>query len=356
MYFVLFMNKTIYIGNRPVGDGHPCFIIAEAGVNHNGDVEIAKRLIIGAADCGADAVKFQKRTVEDILIRSALERPYDSPTALAATYGEHRKKLELSEDAWKELKNFAKEKNIIFFASVWDPKSADFLETLDAPVYKVASADLTNLPLLEHIAAKGKPIIMSTGMSTLEEIDEAVETVLAKNKDLILMHTVSDYPCPDNRVNLRMIPALRERYGLPVGYSGHETGVAMSVAARTLGAVVIEKHFTLDRAWRGPDHAASLEPEGLRRVVKYIKSAIEPAFGDGIKTITEEEKKSRAKLAKSVAARVQISKGTVITANMLAIKGPGTGLKPKHAKDLVGKTAQADIQEDTLIPTEALNW
>lgn len=350
------MSKTIHIGARPVGDDHPCFIIAEAGVNHNGDVEIAKRLITGATECGADAVKFQKRTVEDILIRSALERPYDSPTALAATYGEHRKKLELSEDAWHDLKKFAQEKNIIFFASAWDPKSADFLETLSVPVYKVASADLTNLPLLEHIAGKGKPVIMSTGMSTLEEIDEAVETVLAHNKELILMHTVSDYPCPDNRVNLKMIPALKSRYGLPVGYSGHETGVAMSVAARTLGACVIEKHFTLDRAWRGPDHAASLEPEGLRRVVKYVRTAIEPAFGDGVKKITDEELKSRAKLAKSVAARVAIPKGTVITANMLAVKGPGTGLKPKHLKDLVGKTAQMDIFEDTLVPTEALEW
>ncbi|MDO8500046.1 MAG: N-acetylneuraminate synthase family protein [bacterium] len=350
------MSNTIYIGGKPVGDNHPCFIVAEAGVNHNGDPELAKKLIQSAAECGADAVKFQKRTIEDILIKEALEKPYDSPTALAATYGEHRKKLELSEDAWRELRDFAAEKNIVFFASVWDKKSTDFLDSLGTPVFKVASADLTNLPLLEHIAAKGKPIIMSTGMSTLEEIDEAVETVLAKNKDLIIMHTVSDYPCAEDKVNLKMIGVLRERYGLPVGYSGHETGIAISVAARALGAVVIEKHFTLDRATRGPDHAASLESEGLRRVVKYIRVAVDPAMGDGVKKITENELKSRAKLAKSVAARVSIPKGTVITADMLAIKGPGTHLKPKYLNGLVGKTAQADILEDTLIPTEALDW
>lgn len=350
------MSKTIHIGNRPIGEGHPCFIIAEAGVNHNGDPELAKKLIASAAECGADAVKFQKRTVGDILIKAALEKPYDSPTALAPTYGEHRKKLELSENAWRDLRNFAEEKKIIFFASAWDPKSADFLDELGAPAFKTASADLTNLPLLKHIAKKGKPIIMSTGMSTMEEIDEAVETVLAENKEVILMHCVSDYPCSEDKVNLKMIGILRERYGLPVGYSGHETGVAISVAARALGAVAIEKHFTLDRAMIGPDHAASLEPEGMRRVVKYIRVAVDPAMGDGIKKITETELKQRAKLAKSVAARVSIPKGTVISADMLSIKGPGTNLKPKHLNELVGKTAQVDITEDTLVPTEALSW
>jgi len=350
------MSKTIYIGNRPVGEGYPCFIVAEAGVNHNGDPALAQKLIESAKECRADAVKFQKRTVEDILIKAALEKPYDSPTALAATYGEHRHKLELSKDVWRELKDFAKEKDIIFFASAWDKKSADFLDELGTPVFKIASADVTNLPLLEHIAAKKKPMIMSTGMSSMEETDEAVETVLARNKDLILMHTVSDYPCDDDRVNLKMIGVLKQRYGLPVGYSGHETGIAIPVAARALGAVVIEKHFTLDRAMRGPDHAASLEPEGLRRVVKYIKVNVEPALGDGIKKITENELKSRAKLAKSIAAKVSIPKGTVITADMLTIKGPGTHLKPKHLNGLVGKTAQLDILENTLVPTEALNW
>ncbi|MBI2055487.1 MAG: N-acetylneuraminate synthase family protein [Candidatus Sungbacteria bacterium] len=350
------MPQAIFIGGKPVGDGHPCFIVAEIGVNHNGDAELAKKLIASAAECGADAVKSQKRTVEDILIRSALEKPYDSPTALAPTYGEHRNKLELGEDAWEALRDFAADRNVIFFASVWDKKSADFLELLGAPAYKIASADLTNLPLLEHIAEKKKPIIMSTGMSTLEEIDEAVETILPRNKDLILMHTVSDYPCAEDKVNLRMIGVLKNRYGLPVGYSGHETGIAIAVAARALGAAVIEKHFTLDRAMPGPDHASSLEPEGPRREVKYIRVAIDPAMGDGLKRITENELKARAKLAKSVAAKEFIPRGAAIAEHMLAVKGPGTGLKPKYLKTLVGKTAQIDILEDTLIPKEALEW
>ncbi len=349
------MGKTVVINGAPVGDGHPCFIVAEAGINHNGDPEIAKRLITTAALCGASAVKFQKRSTKDILVREALERLYESPHAYATTYGEHRDKLELSEAAWRELATHARGAGISFFASPWDQKSADFLESLGVPAYKIASAAVTNLPLLAYIAKKGKPVIMSTGMSTMEEIDDGVRTVLRHNPDLVLLHCVSNYPCENHQVNLRMMQTLRARYDVPVGYSGHEPGVAVSVAARTLGAALIEKHFTLNRAWKGSDHAASLEPDGLSRVVRYVRT-VDAALGDGVKRINEDELKTRAKLAKSIATAVTIPKGAVITAYMLTMKGPGTGLTARHLPAIIGKTAATDIAADTIVPKDALEW
>ncbi len=349
------MKSVVKIGNRPVGAGQPCFIVAEAGVNHNGDPALAKKLIAIAAEAGVDAVKFQKRTNEDILTKEALNSPYLKPTALAPTYGEHRAKLELSEDVWRELNDFARSKGLIFSASVWDPKSADFVQGLDVPYFKIPSADLTNLPLLEHVAKKGRPLMVSTGMSTMEEIDEAVSTIKKYNDQLILLHCVSNYPCLDEEVNLKAIKKLKERYGLPVGYSSHDKGVAIPAVAVALGADVIEKHFTIDRTLIGPDHAASLEPQGLEKMIKYIRHS-ESALGTGEKVVSAAEKEVRIRLAKSIVAKTSITKGTLITAEMLAVKGPGNGLKPKYLTELYGKIAPFGITEDTLIPLEALNW
>jgi len=349
------MKRTVKIGNRLVGEGQPCFIVAEAGVNHNGDPQLAKQLIEIAVKAGADAVKFQKRTNEDILTKAALEAPYVKPTALASTYGEHRAKLELGERVWLELALFAKEKGILFSASVWDPKSADFIESLDVPYFKIPSADVTNLSLLEHVAKKGKPIIVSTGMSTLEEVDEAVAVIKKHNNQLILMHCVSNYPCRDDEVNLRVMNTLRERYGVPVGYSSHDKGVAIPAVAVALGANVIEKHFTVDRTMVGPDHAASLEPQGLEKMIKYIRHT-ESAFGTDQKFISDAEKEVRVRLAKSIVAKTNIPKGTVIAAHMITVKGPGSGLKPKYILQLCGKITPIDITEDSLVPAEALRW
>lgn len=343
------------IGSTPVGDGLPCYLIAEAGVNHNGDPEIARALIDRAAEVKASAVKFQKRTIPEILVRSALEKPYLSSTALGPTYGEHREKLELSEAVYYKLFAAAAERGIHFLASGWDKTAVDFLDSLGVPAFKAASADVTNLPLLEHIARKSKPVILSTGMSSVEEIDEAVETVLAHNENLILLHCVSTYPSPNDSINLRVMETLRRRYNLPIGYSGHERGIAISVAARALGAVVIERHFTLDRAMRGPDHAASLEVAGLQKLVQYVRT-VEQALGSAEKGIQSDEAPMRNKLAKSVASAARIPAGAVISAAMLTIKGPGDGLKPKYLRALIGKIAQQDIEADTLIPPEALHW
>ena len=263
--------------------------------------------------------------------------------------------LELTEDDYRYLSDYAEKRGIQFLGSAWDPKSADFLESLDVPALKIPSADLTNLPLLDHVARKGRPIIVSTGMSTLKEVREAVQTVIHHTDQLILLHCVSIYPCDNEKVNLRVMETLRREFGCLVGYSGHERGIAISVGAAALGACVVERHYTLDRTMQGPDHAASLEPDGLRRVVRYIRS-IEVAIGTGEKDILPEEVPIRHRLAKSLVAAVDVPQGAVIAAKMLTAKSPGTGLSPRYRATLIGRIARQAIPRDTLIPLEALEW
>lgn len=349
------MSQTVQIANKRVGQGESCYLIAEIGLNHNGDPVIAKRLIDIASAAGVDAVKFQKRTTRDILIRAALDKPYESENAFGPTYGAHRDFLEFSREVYEDLIGYARAKDVHFFASVWDPKSADCMEELGVPAFKIASADLTNLPLLAHVAKKKKPLIVSTGMSTMEEIDHAVEAILRFSRDLILMHCISTYPCEDSDANLQMINVLQRRFGVPVGYSGHDRGVLIPALAVALGAHAVEKHITLDRAMKGSDQSASLEPEGLRRFVRNVRIA-ESALGDGVKRVLDSEIPLRHKLAKSVATSSFIPRGTVITERMLTIKGPGNGIKPVFLQRLAGKIAQTPLEEDTLVPLDALEW
>ena len=347
--------KTVRVGGRLVGEGQPCFVIAEAGVNHNGEVALAHRLIDVAVRASADAVKFQKRSVRDILVRAALEAPYVTPNSLGRTYGEHREKLELPEDAYHELVEHCRKENIIFLASAWDPKSADFVDELGTPAFKIASADLTNLPLLDHIARKGKPILLSTGMSDMEEIADAVATIRRHHNQLVLLQCTSAYPCDNDDVNLRAMETLRRAFDVPVGYSGHERGLAPTEAAVALGAVVVERHFTLDRALPGPDHAASLEPRGLELLVRNIRN-VEAALGSPDKRMVPAERAVRERLAKSVAAARPIRAGAVITAADLTVKGPGTGISPRFLGRLIGVAAGEDVEADTLLPVGALSW
>jgi sialic acid synthase SpsE len=345
----------VEIANRPIGDGYPCYIIAEAGVNHNGSLELAERLVDIAAQAGADAVKFQKRTVADILIAEALARPYTVPTSLGATYGEHRERLELSEEDFFALAEHARGRGITLLASAWDVRSVDFLDRLGIPAFKIASADCTNLPLIEYVARKGKPVLLSTGMSDMAEVKDAVATVRRHTDRLVLFQCTSTYPCDNDQINLRVIPTYRERFGCVVGYSGHERGLAPTEAAVALGASVVERHFTIDRTMIGPDHAASLEPMGLQRLVRNIRN-IEKALGSPEKRVMESERKVRERLAKSIVARTDIPAGTVIRSDMLTVKGPGSGLKPGYMPLLVGVVAESPIREDTLVPREALRW
>lgn len=347
--------KTIRIGDRTVGDGQPCYMVAEAGVNHNGQVELARKLVEIAARAKADAVKFQKRSVPAILIREALDMPYLKPNSLGATYGEHRERLELSEDAYWELIELCRKEGITFLASAWDPRSADFVEELGAQAFKIASADVTNLPLVAHIARKRKPIIMSTGMSDLDEIADAVNTVYRDHDQLILLQCTSTYPAEYGDLNLRAMEALRREFGALVGYSGHERGLATTLAAVALGACLVERHFTVDRTLPGPDHAASLEPRGLELLVRDIRH-VEEALGSPAKRLLPSEVPVRHRLAKSVVAGRDIPAGHRITTADLAVKGPGTGISPRHIAKLVGVVARHAIPADTLIPPEAMEW
>jgi len=278
------MSRTVKIGSRIVGDGHPCFIVAEIGINHNGSVELAKKLIDAAVHAGCDAVKFQKRTVEVVYSPEELAKPRENP--FGPTNGDLKRGLEFGQRQYEEIDSYCRSRGIIWFASCWDEGSVDFIEQFSPPCYKIASASLTDDRLLCHHRTFGRPIILSTGMSSVEQIDHAVEVL--GTDDLVLMHTTSTYPAQLEELNLRMVQMLRERYGVPVGYSGHEVGLATSVAAVALGACVLERHITLDRAMWGSDQAASVEPVGFERLVKDVR-AVEKALGDGVKRVYDSE-------------------------------------------------------------------
>ena len=275
---------NMLIGKKKIGDGQPCFIIAEIGINHNGDINIAKKLIDLAAFAGCDAVKFQKRTIDVVYSAEELAKPRENP--FGNTNGDLKHGLEFGLKEYKEVNKYCRDKKIMWFASCWDEGSVDFIDQFKVPCYKIASASLTDDGLLKHIRAKGKPIILSVGMSTLAQVDHAIK-VLGK-KDLIILHTCSAYPSEYHELNLKVIPTLRERYNLPVGYSGHETGLASSSAAVAIGACVVERHITLDRAMWGSDQAASLGTSGVIKLVKDIR-LVEVSLGDGVKRVTARE-------------------------------------------------------------------
>ncbi|MEK7081958.1 MAG: N-acetylneuraminate synthase family protein [Patescibacteria group bacterium] len=275
---------SITVGNKKIGHNHPVFIIAEIGINHNGDLDIVKKLIDVAVDAGADAVKFQKRTIEVVYMPEALAAPRESP--FGKTNGDLKKGLEFGVKEYKTIDGYCRQKGILWFASCWDEGAVDFIEKFNPPVYKIASPSLTDHGLLRHIKAKKKPIILSTGMSDLAMVRKAV-SVLGK-KNLALMHSVSTYPASHTELNLLCIPTLRKTFGLPTGYSGHEVGIISPLAAVALGACLVERHITLDRAMWGSDQAASLEPYGFKKMIIYIRQ-FEASLGDGVKRIMESE-------------------------------------------------------------------
>ena len=288
---------TVRVGKRQLGPGERCYVIAEIGINHNGDIDLAKRLISVAVAAGCDAVKFQKRTIEVVYTAQELATPRPNP--FGETNGDLKHGLEFGQEDYEEIDSFCKQVKIPWLASPWDEQSVEFLEQFDLPVYKIASASLTDDHLLRTMRQTGKPILASTGMSTYAEIDHAV-SVLGK-KDLVLMHATSTYPAKYEHLNLRAIPTMIERYGVPVGYSGHETGIPTSVAAAVLGACCVERHITMDRAMWGSDQAASLEPNGISRLVRDIR-LVEQSLGDGVKRVYEEELPVMKKLRRVGAA------------------------------------------------------
>lgn len=284
---------TVSIGSHVIGGGHPAYVIAEIGLNHNGDVDIAKKLIDVAATAGADAVKFQKRTPEISTPEHMRDVPRETPWG-TMTYLDYRRRVEFGRDEYIEIGDYATLQGLDWFASPWDVPSVDFLEDLNVVAHKVASASLTDLELLTALRETGKPVILSTGMSTIPQIDRALETLGTDR--VVLLHATSTYPMEPEEANLRVISTLRDRYaGVPVGYSGHERGLQISLAAVALGAVAVERHITLDRTMWGSDHAASLEPAGLQHLVRDIR-VIETALGDGVKRVFPGEQAPMAKL------------------------------------------------------------
>ena len=324
-----------------------CYIIAEAGVNHNGDITLAKRLIDAAKQAGADAVKFQTFKAEEIVSSQAEKAPYQcETTGTAESQLEMIKALELTDDQFRELNAYAQEQNITFLSTPFDHQSADFLDSLNLPAFKIPSGEITNIPLIEHIGLKKKPVILSTGMSTLGEVEEAI-TSLQKSgtHDITLLHCTTAYPAPIKSVNLAAMKTLECAFHLPVGYSDHTEGITIPIAAAALGARVIEKHFTLDRSLPGPDHKASLEPDELAAMVKAIRD-VEMAMGDGVKRLNEAERENVTIARKSLVAKKEILAKETITNEMICVKRPGTGIPPKYYHHIIGKKIQNAIEKD----------
>jgi len=326
------------------------YVIAEAGVNHNGSLEIALKLVQAAKASGADAVKFQTFRADLLATASAHKAAYQERTTSATeTQFQMLQRLELSPEAHRLIIEECRRVGIQFLSSPFDIESADLLEQLNVPVYKIPSGEITNLPYIRHIAQKGKPVILSTGMSTLGEVEEALTSFREFGaSDITLLHCVTEYPAPFKEINLRAMQTMRTAFGLPVGYSDHSPGTEIALAAVALGATVIEKHFTLDRTLPGPDHAASLEPSELRQMITSIRH-VEAALGDGIKMPAKCEIANISAARKSLVASRPLSAGHRLKVEDLAIKRPGTGILPRQQQDLVGRVLCCDVQKDELL-------
>ena len=340
----------IRIGTRSVGFGAPVFIIAEAGVNHNGDLHLAKKLVDAAAEAGADAVKFQTFRAEELVSAAAPKARYqEETTGRDETQLEMIKRLELSAEAHWKLNEHCKSRKILFLSTPFDPQSADLLENLNILAYKVPSGEITNWPFLEHIASKRKPVILSTGMSDLSEVEGAIRVLRSAGcSELAVLHCTSSYPASAANSNLRAMHTLAEAFQVPVGLSDHTIGIEIPLAAVALGGCIIEKHFTLDKSLAGPDHQASLEPNELRLLVSAIRN-VESAMGDGIKRPNPSEEDVRNVARRSILARQVIPQGALIEKEMLVFKRPGIGIPPSKLSTVVGRRAARKIPADTLI-------
>lgn len=333
------------------------FIIAEAGVNHNGSVEIAKRLVDAAVRAGVDAVKFQTFKTELVISRFAPKAEYQKKsTGRKETQFEMAKKLELDPEAFKDLLRYCKQKGITFLSTPFDLESIDLLNKLGVGVFKIPSGEITNFPYLRKIGALNKKVIMSTGMANLSEVKEALDILVSvgtRKKDITVLHCTTAYPAAIEDVNLKTMLTIKEAFQVNVGYSDHSLGIEVPIAAVALGAQVIEKHFTLSKNMEGPDHKASLEPNELKAMVKAIRN-IEAALGNGIKKPSRAEQRNKKVVRKSIVAKIDISKGEEIAGYMLDIKRPGTGVQPKFLNRVIGKSAERDIKKDRVLTWEML--
>ncbi len=345
-------ENNILIGQKIIGPGSRVFVIAEIGINHNGSVSQAEKLIDAAAQAGADAVKFQSFRADRLLIPSR-DRYAQQTDGVESAY-QMLRRCELSFEDQKKLKNYADERGILFFSTPFDEESVDFLDSLGVPVFKIASSDITHAPLLRHVASKGKPVLLSTGMSFLSEVADAIWNLKSAGaSEILLMHCVSSYPASPQYMNLRALQTLQSYFELSVGLSDHSEGILLSLVAVALGAVLIEKHFTLDKQAPGPDHKASMDPVDLKMLVRNLRD-VEASLGDGRKRPSDVEEESRLFSRRSIVAGVDIRADEAIAPWMLAFKRPGSGLEPRQCEKLVGMIARRNIAKDTILQWEDL--
>jgi len=342
------MVKEVDVLGHKVGENNPCFIIGEIGLNHNGSLDIAKGLISIASSSGCQAVKFQKRDIENLAVKKVLDAEDDRFPEFGKTYREIRQYLEFNEQQYLELIDYAKQKNIGFLCTPFDINSVKFLQKLGVEAFKIASHNLTNLPLLNYISKLRLQTILSTGMSKLEDVDRAVDIFKRNACPLVLLHCVSSYPQSKKESNLRMIEFYKKRYEIPIGYSGHEIGYLPTLGAVFLGANIVERHITLYKEMRGFDHKLSLPPEQLRAMVRDIRIA-EQSLGSGKKFVSKNEMITLKKYHVSAVSKIEIKKGTRIDISMIIFKNPGTGIPPSEVNKIVGKIAKVDIAKDILM-------
>ena len=348
------MSRELVIDGHRIHDGGECYVIAEIGHNHQGSLETAKELFCSAKECGADAVKLQKRDNRALFTKAMYDSPYDNENSYGATYGLHREALEFGPDEYRELSNYAGELGITFLATAFDFPSADFLMELGIPAFKVASGDLPNTPLLAHVAGFGKPMFVSTGGGTMDDVQRAYDAVMPINPQLCLLQCTASYPVEPEDMNLAVIESLRERFlDVVIGSSDHQNGISMAIVAYMLGARVIEKHFTINHAWKGTDHPFSLEAIGLRKLVRDLRRA-RAAVGDGEKRRLPCEEKPLLKMAKKLVAARDLPADHTLTRGDVAIKSPCDGLPPYELDNVIGQTTCRPLKEDENIDFEDL--
>jgi N-acetylneuraminate synthase/sialic acid synthase len=338
--------RKLTIDGKVIQDDGDCYVIAEIGHNHQGKLETAKEMFKVAKESGADAVKLQKRNNRELFTRAGYEKPYDNPNSYGATYGEHREFLEFGGIEYKELMDYANEIGVTMFATAFDFGSADFLAKLDMPAYKIASGDLKNIPLLTHIAEFQKPMILSTGGGTMDDVNRAYDSIMPINQQLSILQCTAGYPAEFSELNLAVITTFRERFpSTVIGLSSHDNGIAMAVAAYMLGARIVEKHFTLNHTWKGTDHAFSLEPIGFRKMVRDLER-VKVAIGDGVKQTYDSEKNPIIKMGKKLVAARDLPAGCTIRREDIALKSPGDGLPPYELDKVIGRVTRRDLKED----------
>jgi sialic acid synthase len=347
--------RRLVIDGKVIQDDGDCWIIAEIGHNHQGRLKTAKDMFRVAKECGADAVKLQKRDNRQLYTKAMYDKSYDHENSFGLTYGEHREALEFGWDEYRELMDYAKELEITMFATAFDFPSADFLAKLDVPAFKIASGDLRNIPLLRHVAKFQKAIVMSTGGGTMEDVKRAYDAIMPINQQLCFLQCTAGYPAAFEELNLNVITTFRERFPKTViGLSSHDNGIAMAVAGYMLGARVIEKHFTLNHTWKGTDHAFSLEPTGFKKMVRDLRR-VRVAMGDGVKRVYETEVNPMVKMGKKLVAARDLPAGHAIRREDIAIKSPGDGLPPYELNKIIGRLTRVPLRQDQNILFEVLN-